>query len=110
MSKTDENLKAAVAAESLARNRYSYFAEMAKNEGYRYIAKIFEEIAENEKYHAMDALKLLMGARDTLPALKVSVYGEQYEFEDMYPGYATEAEVEGNRAATIGIPIKSLSF
>ncbi len=57
MSKTDENLKAAVAGESLARNRYSYFAEMAKKEGYRYIAKIFEEIAENEKYHAMEELK-----------------------------------------------------
>ncbi len=57
MSKTDENLKAAVAGESLARNRYSYFAEMAKKEGYRYIAKIFEEIAENEKYHATEELK-----------------------------------------------------
>ena len=70
MSRTDENLKAAVAAESLARNRYSYFAEMANNEGYRYIAKIFEEIAENEKYHAMEELKLLMGDRDTLTNLQ----------------------------------------
>ena len=101
MSKTDENLKAAVAAESLARNRYSYFAEMAKKEGYRYIAKIFEEIAENEKYHAMEELRLLMGDRDTLTNLKESVNGEQYESEEMYPRYATEAEVEGNRAATI---------
>ena len=50
MSKTDENLKAAVAGESLARNRYSYFAEMAKNEGYRYIAKIFEEIADRKAH------------------------------------------------------------
>ncbi len=101
MSKTDENLKAAVAGESLARNRYSYFAEMAKKEGYRYIAKIFEEIAENEKYHAMEELKLLMGERDTLTNLKESVDGERYESEEMYPRYATEAEVEGNRAATI---------
>ena len=101
MSKTDENLKAAVAAESLARNRYSYFAIMAEKEGYRYIAKIFEEIAENEKYHAMEELKLLMGDRDTLTNLKESVDGEQYESEEMYPRYATEAEVEGNRAATI---------
>lgn len=101
MSRTDENLKAAIAGESLARNRYSYFAEMANNEGYRYIGKIFEEIAENEKYHAMEELKLLMGDRDTLTNLKESVDGEQYEFEDMYPRYATEAEVEGNRAATI---------
>ena len=101
MSKTDENLKAAVAGESLARNRYSYFAEMAKNEGYRYIGRIFEEIAENEKYHAMEELRLLMGDRDTLTNLKESVNGEQYESEEMYPRYATEAEVEGNRAATI---------
>ena len=83
MSKTDENLRAAVAGESLARNRYSYFAEMAKKEGYRYIAKIFEEIAENEKYHAMEELKLLMGDRNTLTNLKESVKGEQYESEDM---------------------------
>jgi rubrerythrin len=101
MSKTDRNLKAAVANESLARNRYSYFAIMAEKEGYRYIAKIFEEIAENEKYHAMEELKLLMGDRDTLTNLKESVDGEQYESEEMYPRYATEAEVEGNRAATI---------
>ena len=101
MSKTDENLKAAVAAESLARNRYSYFAEMAKKEGYRYIAKIFEEIAENEKYHAMEELKLLLGERDTTTNLREAVNGEQYESESMYPNYATEAEVEGNRAATI---------
>jgi rubrerythrin len=57
MSKADENIRAAVAGESLARNRYSYFAQMAKKEGYRYIAKIFEEIAENEKYHVMEELK-----------------------------------------------------
>jgi len=101
MSKTDRNLKAAIANESLARNRYSYFAIMAEREGYRYIAKIFEEIAENEKYHAMEELKLLMGDRDTLTNLKESVDGEQYEFKEMYPRYATEAEVEGNRAATI---------
>ena len=101
MSKTDENLKAAIAGESLARNRYSYFAEMAQKEGYRYIARIFEEISENEKYHAMEELRLLMGDRDTLTNLKESVNGEQYESEEMYPRYATEAEVEGNRAATV---------
>ena len=101
MSKTDENLKAAIAGESLARNRYPYFAKMARKEGYRYIAKIFEEIADNEKYHAMEEFKLLMGERDTLTNLRESINGEQYEFEDMYPRYATEAEVEGNRAATI---------
>jgi rubrerythrin len=101
MSKTDENLKAAVAAESLTRNRYSYFAEIAKKEGYRYIAKIFEEIAENEKYHAMEELKLLMGKRSTAVNLREVVNGERYESEEMYPRFATEAEVEGNRAAAI---------
>jgi len=101
MSKTEENLKVAIANESLARNRYSYFAQMANKEGYRYIAKIFEEIAENEKYHAMEELKLLMGDRDTLSNLQESVDGEQLESEDLYPRFATEAEVEGNRAATI---------
>lgn len=101
MSKTDENLKAAVAAESLARNKYSYFAEMARKDGYRYIGKIFEEIADNEKYHAMEELKLLMGDRDTLTNLNEALTGERYEFESMYPQYAMEAEVEGNRAATV---------
>ena len=101
MSKTDENLKAAVADESLARNRYSYFAEMAKKEGYRYIAKIFEEIAENEKYHAMEEFRLLLGERDTATNLREAVNGERYESESMYPNYAMEAEVEGNRAAAI---------
>lgn len=101
MSKTNENLKAAVAGESLARNRYSYFAEMAEKEGYRYIAKIFEEIADNEKYHAIEELKLLLGERDTLTNLREAVEGERYEFEEMYPRYATEAEVEGNRSATV---------
>ena len=101
MSKTDENLKAAIAGESLARNRYSYFADMARKEGYRYIAKIFEEIADNEKYHAMEEFKLPMGERGTLTNLQEAVNGEQYEYEDMYPRFATEAEVEGNRAATV---------
>ncbi len=101
MSKTKENLKAAFVGESLARNRYSYYAEMAKKEGYRYIAKIFEEISDNEKYHAMEEFKLLMGERDTLTNLAEAVQGEKYESEEMYPRYATEAEVEDERAATV---------
>lgn len=101
MSKTENNLKEALAGESLARNRYSYFAEMAKKDGYRYIAKILEEIAENEKYHAMEEMKLLLGERDTLTNLREAVQGEKYESEEMYPRFATEAEVEGNRAATV---------
>ena len=101
MSKTENNLKEALAGESLARNRYSYFAEMAKKEGYLYIAKILEEIAENEKFHAMEEIKLLLGERDTLTNLREAVQGEKYESEEMYPRFATEAEVEGNRAATV---------
>jgi len=101
MSKTEENLREAFAGESLARCRYSYFAEMARKEGYRYIAKIFEEIAENEKYHALEEIKLLLGERDTLTNLREAVQGEQYESEEMYPRFATEAEVEGNREATV---------
>ena len=57
MSKTTENLQAAFAGESQARNKYTFFAEVARKEGYHYIAKIFEETAENEKYHAMEELK-----------------------------------------------------
>jgi len=101
MSKTEKNLNEALAGESLARNRYSYFAEMANREGYRYIAKIFEEIAENEKYHAMEEIKLLLGERDTLTNLREAFQGEKYESEEMYPRFAIEAEVEDNRAATV---------
>ena len=59
MSKTDENLKEAFAGESQARNKYTFFAEVARQEGYHYIAQIFEETAENGKQHAKDHLKLL---------------------------------------------------
>ena len=96
MSKTDENLKAAIAGESLARNRYSYFAEMARKDGYRYIAKIFEEIAENEKYHAMEEFKLLNGIGDTVANLKAAIDGENYETTEMYPTFAKDAGEEGN--------------
>jgi len=101
MSRTDENLAAAIAAESLTRNRYTYYAEVAREEGYRYIAKIFEEIAENEKYHAMEELRLLMRDRNTVANLRDAVDGERDEYENVYPRFATEAEVEGDRAATV---------
>ena len=101
MSKTIENLMAAFQGESEARNRYTFFAEQARNEGYHYIAKIFEETAENEKYHALEEIKLLLGDRSTLENLKEAVGGENYESEDMYPRFAKEAELEGNQAAAI---------
>ena len=74
MSKTTDNLKAAFAGESQARNKYTFFAKVARKEGYHYIAKIFEETAENEKQHAKDHLKLLNGIGDTVANLK-EAYG-----------------------------------
>lgn len=101
MSNTEKNLKAAFAGESRARNKYAFFADVAREEGYRYIAKIFDEISENEKYHALEELKLLYGATSTLQNLKDAVSGEQYESEEMYPRFAVEAEQEGYKEACI---------
>jgi len=101
MNKTIENLMAAFQGESEARNRYTFFANVARDEGYHYIAKIFEETADNEKYHALEEIKLLLGDRSTLENLKDAVGGENYESEDMYPRFAKEAELEGNQAAAI---------
>jgi rubrerythrin len=75
MSKTTENLKAAFAGESQARNKYTFFAKVARKEGYHYIAKIFEETADNEKQHAKDHLKLLNGIGDTAANLKEAMGG-----------------------------------
>ena len=102
MSKTTENLQAAFAGESQARNKYTFFAEVARQEGYHYIAKIFEETAENEKQHAKDHLKLLLnGIGNTAANLKEAFGGEDYEVESMYPGFAKDAEEEGETAAAI---------
>lgn len=101
MSKTEENLKAAFAGESQARNKYAFFAEVARKEGYRYIAKIFEETAENEKQHAKDHLLLLNGIGDTVANLKEAIGGEDYEVVEMYPTFSKEAEEEGNTKAAI---------
>jgi rubrerythrin len=101
MSKTEENLKAAFAGESQARNKYTYFAKVAQKEGYHYIAKIFEETAENEKRHAKDHFALLNGLGDTKANLKAAFEGEDYEVKSMYPAFAKEAEAEGNKAAAI---------
>jgi rubrerythrin len=99
MSKTEENLKAAFAGESQARNKYTYFAQQAHAEGYHYIAKIFEETAENERRHAKDEFKLLNGIGDTAANLKEAIGGENYETTTMYVQFAQEAEQEGNREA-----------
>ena len=99
MTKTEQNLQAAFAGESQARNKYTYFAKAARKEGYHYIAKIFEETAENEMQHAKDEFKLLNGIGDTAANLKAAMDGEDYETTDMYPTFAKEAEEEGNMEA-----------
>lgn len=98
-TKTEKNLKAAFAGESQARNKYTYFAKVARKEGYRYIASIFEETANNEMQHAKDEFKLLKGIGDTKSNLKAAIDGEHYETEDMYPTFAKEAREEGNEEA-----------
>jgi len=101
MSKTEENLKKAFAGESQARNKYTYFAQVAKKEGYHYIAKIFEETADNEKRHAKDAFNLLKGIGDTAANLKAAIDGEHYEVTVMYPDFEKEAKAEGQTAAAV---------
>lgn len=99
MSKTEENLKTAFSGESQARNKYDYFAKVARKEGYHYIARIFEENALNEMQHAKDEFKLLSGIGETKANLKAAIDGESYENKDMYPTFAKEAEEEGNHEA-----------
>lgn len=102
MSITEENLQIAFAGESQAKNKYEFFAKVARKEGYHYIAKIFEETAANEKQHAKEELKLLAGIGDTIANLKDAIYGEHHETTEMYPSFAREAEKEGNpRAAEL---------
>ncbi len=99
MSKTHENLQVAFAGESQARNKYTFFAEVARKEGYLYIAGIFEETAENERQHAKDHLLLLNGIGDTVANLKEAWGGEDHEVESMYPTFAKEADEEGETKA-----------
>ena len=101
MGKTEENIKSAFAGESQARNKYTYFAEVAKKEGYYYIAKIFEETAANEMEHACEHFKFLKGVGTTAENLEAAISGEHYETVEMYPTFAKEAEEEGNQEATI---------
>ena len=96
-SKTEQNLMTAFAGESQARNKYTYFASKAKKDGYEQIAAIFEETANNEKEHAKMWFKELNGGEvpDTLSNLKAAADGENYEWTDMYEGFAVTAEKEG---------------
>jgi len=101
ISKTEENLKKAFAGESQARNKYTYFAQVARKEGYHYIAKIFEETADNEKRHAKDSFNLLKGIGDTKANLKAAIEGEHYEVTVMYPEFEQAAKAEGQTAAAV---------
>ena len=100
MSKrTIENLKAAFAGESQARNKYTFFASVAKKEGWFEIAEIFEETARNEEEHAKLILKLLKGIGDSKANLQVAIDGEDYEHQSMYPEFAKIAREEGELEA-----------
>ncbi|SHI69715.1 rubrerythrin [Lutispora thermophila] len=94
-TKTEKNLWEAFAGESMARNKYTYFASAAKKEGYEQIAAIFQETADNEKEHAKIWFKLLNGIGNTAENLKHAAEGENYEWTDMYKKFAEEAKAEG---------------
>ena len=94
-SQTEKNLMAAFAGESQARNKYTYFASVAKKEGYEQISEIFQHTADNEKEHAKMWFKELKGIGTTAENLLAAAEGENYEWTDMYDGFAKTAEEEG---------------
>ena len=94
-TKTEKNLQAAFAGESQARNKYTYFASVAKKEGFEQIAAIFMHTADNEKEHAKMWFKELEGIGDTKANLEAAADGENYEWTDMYEDFAKTAEEEG---------------
>ncbi|MBP5328469.1 MAG: rubrerythrin family protein [Spirochaetaceae bacterium] len=94
-TETEKNLMAAFAGESQARNKYTYFASAAKKEGFEQIAAIFEATANNEKEHAKMWFKELAGIGNTAANLKAAADGENFEWTDMYEGFAKTAEKEG---------------
>ena len=94
-TQTEKNLIAAFAGESQARNKYTYFASKAKKEGYEQIAALFQKTADNEKEHAKIWFKELEGIGTTAENLAAAAEGENYEWTDMYAGFAKTAEKEG---------------
>ena len=94
-TKTERNLREAFAGESQARNQYTYFASVAKKQGFEQIAALFLKTAENEKEHAKLWLKALEGIGDTKANLAAAAAGENYEWTDMYDRFAKEADEEG---------------
>ena len=93
-TKTEKNLEAAFAGESQARNKYTYFASVAKKEGYEQISALFLKTADNEKEHAKMWFKELEGIGDTAANLAAAADGENYEWTDMYATFAKEKNVE----------------
>lgn len=112
MSKTKENLLKAIAGESMARNKYTYYAEIAMKEGLVWAAKVFEETADNEKIHAKEELEQISEHTEmtntydiqplgnTLDNLRHAAEGEKYEFGTMYPNFERDAREEGDERAT----------
>ncbi len=94
-TQTEKNLQAAFSGESGARNKYTYFASAAKKEGFEQIAALFLKTAENEREHAKMWLKELQGIGDTRTNLQAAADGENFEWTDMYEGFAKTAEEEG---------------
>ena len=94
-TKTEANLREAFAGESQARNQYTFFASVAKKQGFEQIAALFLKTAENEKEHAKLWLKELEGIGDTAANLAAAAAGENYEWTDMYDRFAKDAEEEG---------------
>ena len=97
-TQTEKNLEAAFAGESMARNKYTYFASKAKKEGFEQLAEIFLKTADNEKEHAKLWFKELNGIGDTAENLGAAADGENYEWTEMYEGFAKTAEEEGFKA------------
>lgn len=94
-TQTEKNLEQAFAGESMARNKYTYFASVAKKEGYEQISALFLKTADNEKEHAKLWLKELKGIASTSENLEEAANGENYEWTDMYENFAKTAEQEG---------------
>ena len=94
-TQTEKNLQEAFAGESQARNKYTYFASVAKKEGYEQMSALFLKTADNEKEHAKMWFKELAGIGDTKENLAAAAEGENYEWTDMYEGFAKTAEEEG---------------
>ena len=94
-TKTEQNLHAAFAGESEARNKYTYFASKAKKDGYVQIGNLFQETADNEKEHAKLWYKILCGIGSTVENLEAAADGEAYEWKEMYPSFAKDAREEG---------------